>query len=87
MYQIQLPLGNLPILITCFSDSHIGFSYNYQFSAIVDVWGDNKQTIIDMGGIRVDDINLAYNTKYAYKQMPTVLEWLQSLKLEMPKFQ
>ena len=87
LWQTNLPLSTLPINITCFSDGHIGFSYNYQFSPLVDAWGDGKQTVIDMQGILVDDVQLKYNVKYNYKAMQTVLAWLQSLKMEIPKFQ
>ena len=86
MWQVNIKLDHLPINITCFSDSHVGFSYDYQFSPLIDTWY-GKQTVIDMQGILVDDVQLKYNVKYNYKAMPALLDWLQSLKLEMPKFQ
>lgn len=86
LWQTQLQLITLPINMTCSSDGRIGFSYNMSFPTVVDMW-DGKHTIIDVNGIKVDGVDLNYNTWYDYHKLPTLLEWLQSLKLELPKFQ
>lgn len=86
LWQTQIQLSTLPIKMTCSSEGKVGLSYNMPFSTLIDQW-DGKQTIIDVHGIKVDDIDLKYGVWYNYKAMPTLLAWLQSLKMEMPRFQ
>ena len=86
LWQTQLNLSTLPINMTCSSDGRVGFSYNIPFPTIVDTW-EGKQTIIDAHGIKVDDVDLNYGVWYNYKSMPILTSWLQSLKMEMPRFQ
>ena len=89
MYQIQLPLQTLPILITCNSEGRVGFSPQGIFKTLVDAYDEanSKVAIFDMSGFSIDSIEYKYNVWYDYKAMPSLLEYLKKLEMEMPRFQ
>ena len=89
MYQIQLPLQTLPINITCGSDGRVGFSLKGAFPTLVDAYDEanGKVAIFDMTGFNIDGVECKYNVWYDYKQMPSMLEYLKQLNMEMPVFQ
>ena len=89
MYQIQLSLQTLPILITCNSEGRVGFSPQGVFKTLVDTYGEanSKVAIFDMAGFIIDSIEYKYNVWYDYKNLPSLLEYLKKLEMKMPIFQ
>ena len=82
MQAVQLQLGNLPLLLTCFMNATISFAPTQHFKAIID--GD---VTLDMAGFTVCGEAYEYNTQIEYKKDANLLKWLQSLNLQMPSFQ
>jgi len=84
-WQIQLPLGSLPIaLIACF-DSSVVLTPTQQFKTIVDA-SNGFESMFDMDGFSINGEQFEYGVKYYYKEMPNLLGWLQKQGMEMPKF-
>lgn len=80
-------MGSSPISLTCFSDGSIGFVPVMVFGTMIEEYVKDKQAIFDHTGFSLNGKEYFYNTKYFYKEMEDMLEYLQSLKLEMPRFQ
>jgi len=87
IFQLQIPIGNSPISLTCFSDGTLGFTPVMVFTTEVEEYASGKFAMWDMKGFSIDGKQYNYNVKYAYKTPPDMLEYLQSLKMEMPQFQ
>jgi hypothetical protein len=86
LFQVQIPLGNSPVSLTCFSDGTVGFVPVMVFTTVVEEYIKDKFTMYDMQGFSINGKQYNYNTRYSYKTIPDMLEYLQSLKLEMPQF-
>lgn len=86
IFQIQLPIGNSPISLTCFSDGMIGFTPVMVFGTMIEEYVEGKVAMWDHLGFSINGKEYHYNTKYAYKNISDMLEYLQSLKMEMPRF-
>lgn len=86
LWQIQLPIGATPLALTCFSDGTIGFVPQMVFTTFVEEYVKDKFAMFDMNGFSINQKQYNYNTRYSYKIIPDMLEYLQSLKLEMPQF-
>ncbi len=84
LQQIKTQLAGLPIAIHYLSDSTIAFSPLGQFNTIVD---NDGRVIYDNEGIHVEGEHLEWATQYEYKDIPSVLEWLQRENLVEPVVQ
>jgi len=87
LWQFQIPIGNSPISLTCFSDGTLGFTPVMVFTTMIEEYLEGKLAMWDSLGFSLDGKQYNYNVKYAYKNLPDMLEYLQSLKMEMPQFQ
>ena len=84
-YQAQIALGNLPFHLVIISDSTVAFSLHGNFKVIADNYSEGKvRGVYDSQGFSLDGEPFMYNTKYSYKEIPTLLKWLQEQELEMP---
>lgn len=86
-YQAQLPLGNLPFHLVLISDGTVAFVLHQHFKLIHDDHPKDSGKVVgiyDTQGFSLNGEAFLYSTKYAYKEMPTLLKWLQEQELEMP---
>ena len=82
--QISAPLGNLPLSIVYISNGSLGIVPKGIFPTIFDQPSQGIHAIIAPEKMIVGTTEIKYNTSLKYKEMPELLEWLQSQKLEQP---
>ena len=82
--QISSPLGNLPLSIVYVSNGTIGLVPKGIFPTIFDSPEQGLHAIITPEKMIVGTTEIKYNTSLKYKEMPELLEWLQSQQLEQP---
>jgi len=85
IYQVQIPIGNLPINLVLLSDGTLVFVRVAKFGCIIDQAPEGG-----VGAVFYDDHFLVeneefwYNTVYRYKEKPNMLKWLQAQNLTEP---
>lgn len=85
MQYVTMRLGHLPILMALADTGEIAFQPAIHFNTLIDQPEDGVQAIFDMDGFTVGaDTEIEYGVFYEYKQMPELLYWLKTLKLEEP---
>lgn len=75
-------LARLPITMFCRSDSKVALQPSNNFKYFTDGVAQ-----FDMTGFTIGDIQYSYGEYLDYKNIPSMLQWLQSLNMEMPSFQ
>ena len=85
MTQIPIQLGGLPIQLICIMNGQIAFVRQHNFKPIVEYFEDGL-LIISEDCVTISNTNYEYNTAINYKQDSKLVKWLQSFKLELPKF-
>lgn len=80
-FQTSVPLAGLPLQLILMSDASIALVRTQEFETVID--GD---TVFGKEGFSIKGEEYQYNSKYWYKQMPSLLEYLQGLELIMPTF-
>ena len=92
MFQAQMQLPGLPILLTLRSDATIAFTPFQAFPTIIDqpedanavkAIFDSEHTLFYLTDDDKQEYN--YNTPIAYKEEPLLLRWLQQQHLEQPQ--
>jgi hypothetical protein len=81
---MRVPLGNLPIGLILIQDGTLAFEVLTPFVPFVDTTGP-VYAFFDMQGFKFgseDGNNFSYNTKYAYKGVADMLQWLRAQELE-----
>ena len=85
MQALKVQLQPFPIFIVCYSNGQVSFERMGDFSTIVDQPEDGVQAIISNEDICIGaNTVISYNEMLDYKEMPELLSWLLSAKLEMP---
>jgi hypothetical protein len=85
-WAITTPMPRTPLAITCFGDATISIAPSQRFDVMIDQL-DDMQVVVNENEINLGNgEHVEYNTNYAYKGMPVLLKWLQSLSMEMPTF-
>lgn len=80
-----LQMSTLPLSIQCRTDGEVAIASLARFHTFYDRQEDGRYVIISQEEICLaDGTEIAYNTFYAYKTMPSLLEWLKSLKMVKP---
>lgn len=88
MFQVQMPIGNMPINLLLLSNGHVAFIRVANFNALFDQ--------SENGGVSAvfyeEDFSIGgeayqYNTAYPYKEIPKMLTWLQVQALIQPMIQ
>jgi len=85
MFQVQVPIGNLPVQLVLLSDGTLVFVRVANISCIIDQAPEGG-----VGAVFYDDHFLVgneelwYNTIYRYKDKPDMLKWLQQQTLQEP---
>lgn len=90
MYQMQVQLAGLPITLVLLSDGTAVFVPMVAFSGILDqnkgqvnAWFyDDEFYIFGTDGVTIE--NYSYRVAYALRDYPLLVEWLKSLKLQLP---
>jgi hypothetical protein len=91
MYQIAIPLGGLPLQMACLGNGQIGFMRTQDFETIYESC-DGYQVCMDYEGIKFTGskldtpLDILYNVAINWKDKPVLIEWLQSIQLQMPQF-
>lgn len=91
MWQLQYPLANLPIHLVLLSDATIawvkvapvGRIYDQPPSGGVAAVFDEEWFVFEKS--TGENEQYEYNTRYAYKELPLMLTWLQQQNLEQPE--
>lgn len=87
-FQIQVPLSTFPISLFCRGDGRIALQPSQNFKYFTD-----GVASFDMAGFtirdesQISDVQYSYGEYLDYKNIPSLLQWLQSLNMEMPSFQ
>ena len=81
-FQIQIPLATFPISLFCRGDAKIALQPSQNFKYFTD-----GVASFDMTGFTIDNVQYSYEEYLDYKNIPSLLKWLQSLNMEMPSFQ
>ena len=86
MFQVQVGLGSLPIVLFCLGDGSVAMQPSQQFSAVIDQQLEGVQAMFDMNGYSIDAVEYKYGEKVFYKEIPSMLQWLKRQQLQMPVF-
>lgn len=74
----QIPISSMPInLVLLPASGEVVFVVVSQFDTVFDQSTDTIDAYFDMEGFSIGDSSYAYNTPYAYKELPDMLAWLQ----------
>lgn len=87
MMHVELPLGSLPLVISCYFNGCVSFRPFPGLTTLIDQPEDGVQAIITTEDIAIGaDTVIEYDTLYEYKEMSELLAWLQAQNMIMPKF-
>jgi hypothetical protein len=85
MFQVQVPVGNMPINLILLGNATVAFVRVANFKALFNP--------CEHGGVDAEfyeaDFSIGgevfqYNTSYPYKEIPQMLQWLKSQNLIAP---
>lgn len=88
MFQVQVPVGNMPINLILLGNATVAFVRVANFKALFDQ--------SESGGVNAEfyesDFSVGgevfqYNTAYPYKEIPQILQWLKAQNLIAPIIQ
>jgi hypothetical protein len=79
----QIDIGrNFPVqLMLILETSKVAFVVVNSFKTIYDMSTDDVDAYFDMEGFSIGYNSYKYNTQYDYKNIPSMLKWLQKQKL------
>ncbi len=87
MQGIQLPLGSLPLTISCFENGKVSIQRMANFPTIIDQVEQGIQAIWDAdGGTIGSGTEINYGEMYSYRELPELAAYIAHQKLEMPEF-
>ncbi len=85
MQSIDVQLGNLPLILSCYSNGCISIARAANFKCIIDQPQVGVMAFIDAEGISIGtETEIIYEEMLEYKQMPELLSWLKAQNMEMP---
>jgi hypothetical protein len=85
MYQMQIPIGQLPINLVLLSDGTLVFIKVANFGVIFDHKLGGVDAIFHEDSFTINGTDYFYNTIYAYKEIPEMLQWLAQQNLQWPE--
>lgn len=75
----------MPIILVCLSDGSIALAPRQQFATIISLANEKcREAIFDMSGFKIGDEEFMWSTRYYYKEIPVLLEWLKGQELVSP---
>lgn len=86
--QVQVQLCGLPIVLVCeiYQGGRVAFVKATQFNTIFDEDENGELlAVFDHDEFELGGETFSYNTYYLYKQIPTMLRWLQRQNLQSPE--
>ena len=92
MFQVQVPLGGLPVnlVLVTVGQGAVAFVKVAPFTTIFDADEDGNisaafyEDEFNIFGTSGDEEVFRYNTLYEYKELPVMLEWLKQQGLQEP---
>jgi hypothetical protein len=84
LFQAQVAIADMPINLVFRSDGVLAFVRVAQFKALIDMapTPDGVGAEFYDDGFTIADEEYAYNTLYAYKEIPGMLAWLMQQRLQ-----
>lgn len=82
MFQMQVPIGNLPVHLVLLPGGHVAFVRVRDFKVIFD-YSEVEAVFTDVD-FEIGTSSFNYNTAYDYKNIPEMLAWIQCQKLIFP---
>ncbi len=87
MQGIQLPLGSLPLTISCFENGQVSIQRMANFPTIVDQPEQGIQAIWDVdGGTIGSGTEISYGEMYNYKELPELAAYITAQGMTLPEF-
>lgn len=88
MWQANIPLPSLPIMLVCSADATIEFNRTGDFNTILDSPEDSKKVkaIFAKDGFTIGSESYEYGEPYSYKEIPEMLQYLKEKEMDFPKF-
>lgn len=86
-WAITLPILRTPLAITCYGDATISIAPNQRFDVMIDQLDDMQVVVNEQQICLGESERVEYNEVLRYKGHPTLLKWLKSLNMDMPRFQ
>lgn len=84
MMQMQLAIANMPINLVLLSNENLAFVRVNEFKVLFDMAptpnGVSAEFYEEL--FCIDNVEYRYNTAYAYKEIPTMIQWLQQQRLQ-----
>ena len=86
--QVRIPLSNMPAVILLTMDAHIKFVCAPAFKTIIDQAEapEGVSAIFYTEGFVIGETKFEWETKYPYKEIPEMLQWLIQQKFQFPDF-
>lgn len=85
IYQVQVPIGNMPVQLVLLSDGTLVFIKVARFGTILDQAPEGGVgAVFTDDNFQIDGEDFWYNTIYQYKEKPNMLKWLQQQNLQEP---
>lgn len=84
MFQLQVPIGKMPVNLVLLSNGTLAFVKVYNFSVIYDMPEDGVNAVFMEDGFMIEDDEFEYNVAYNYKAHPSMLAWLKQQNLQKP---
>lgn len=83
MNMVQIPIGSLPIQLVCIQNGTIAFVPTVpMFPVFFDI--GEPEALIDKEGLHIGEDSFSFHTAYAYKQFPSLVQWLKRQDLVSP---
>jgi hypothetical protein len=84
MFQCQVPIAGMPVNLILLSDGTIVFIKVGPVGVIFDQPETGIVATFHESSFFIDYVEYSYNTIYRYKQIPSMLTWLQQQNLIEP---
>ena len=84
MNAIQVQIGNLPLVLQCFSNGLVSILRMADFKTIIDQDENKTTAMFDNSGFKIGEESYNYGEAIEYKHNTEVLTWLQKQGLTSP---
>jgi len=84
MFQIQVPIGAMPVNLILLSNATLAFVKVANFGVIFDMPESGVNAVFMEDDFRIGTETYFYNTVYEYKTIPNMLTWLKQQNLQEP---
>ena len=83
---VQIPIGTLPINLIALDNGDVAFVITQDFKSVIDQPSkdENVGAYFDKTSFSIADQSFSYSQRYAYKDIPVMLQWLKQQELISP---